>query len=62
MLNDKDFILFDEPYVIKRKMPYDVLMSSIDKKMPPASVLERGADAIRAYWNNKNLKKRSKKC
>jgi len=34
------------------------LMKSIDKKLPPASILERGAEAVRAYWNNKNLRKR----
>jgi hypothetical protein len=52
------FILFDEPYPIKKKVPVFVRMRDIDKKMPPAAVLERGADAVRKYWNNKNLRKR----
>lgn len=34
------------------------LMKSIDNKLPPASVLERGANAVRTYWNSKNLRKR----
>lgn len=55
------FILFDEPYPIKKKIPHYVQMGSIDKIMPPVSVLERGADAVRAYWNAKNLKKREVK-
>jgi hypothetical protein len=52
------FILFDEPYPIHRKMPYHQLMSPIDKQMPPVGVLERGANAVRAYYNAKNLRKR----
>jgi hypothetical protein len=33
-------------------------MKSVDNKLPPASVLESGANAVRTYWNNKNLRKR----
>jgi hypothetical protein len=52
------FILFDEPFLIKKKVPAFVLMGGIDKKLPPVNVLERGANAVRKYWNNKNLRKR----
>ena len=34
-------------------------MTSIDNKIPPVKVIEKGANAIRSYWNNKNLKKRN---
>ena len=56
-----EFILFDEPYTIKRKIPYRISMDVKDPHFPPESVLERGADAVRTYWNNKNLRKRNKK-
>jgi len=55
-----DFVLFDEPYTIRKKMPCEVLMKGIDTKLPPASVLESGADAIRTYWNGKNKRRRVK--
>ena len=55
-----DFILFDESYTIRAKIPCEVLMSSIDSKLPPSSVYDKSsAKAVRAYWNNKNLRKRS---
>ncbi len=55
------FLLFDEPYPIKKKVPHYVQMAAVDKKMPPVSVLERGAQAVRNYWNQKNLRKREVK-
>ncbi len=58
--NPNDFVLFDEPYTIRKKIPCHVSMSSPDSKMPPAAILEKGANAIRSYWNGKNLRKRSK--
>lgn len=52
------FILFDEPYKIARKIPYYAQMKAVDNRMPPVGVLERGANAVRAYYNAKNLRKR----
>ena len=55
-----DFVLFDEPYTIHSKVPHNTRMKSIDTKLPPDSILERGADSIRTYWNGKNKRKRVK--
>jgi len=52
--NTDDFELF----VFDGKCKVSGLMSVIDHKLPPASVLERGSEAIRTYWNSKNLRKR----
>ena len=54
------YVLFDEPYPIKKKVPCRVVMAAIDKKLPPASVMEGGAEYIRWYWNNKNYRKRAR--
>lgn len=56
--NPNDYKLFDEPYTIKKKIPCHVNMSCVDRVFPPDSILEKGANAIRTYWNNKNLRKR----
>lgn len=56
-INPNDFILFE--YNGRKTIISDV-MKSIDTKLPPVSVLVRGADAVRKYWNNKNLRKRAK--
>jgi len=54
MNEDFELFVYDGPsYTISP------LMKSIDKKLPPASTLERGPDSIRDYWNNKNLRKRT---
>ena len=37
---------------------YSNQMKSIDTKLPPVKTIERGADAIRTYWNGKNLRRR----
>ncbi len=37
---------------------YSNQMKSIDKKLPPVRILERGPDSIRTYWNGKNKRKR----
>ncbi len=59
MANDlNDFVLFEEPYTIRKKMPCMVSMKSLDNKLPPDSILEKGADSIRTYWNSKNKRKR----
>jgi len=53
--NTDDFELF----VFDGKLPsISNIMKAIDHKLPPASILERGSEAIRKYWNNKNLRKR----
>ncbi len=59
--SNDDFVLFDEPYTITKKVPCHVNMTSIDSKMPPVATLEKGANAIRAYWNNKNIRRRISK-
>lgn len=53
-----DFVLFDEPYTIHRKIPYSVSFQNKDSHFPPDNVLENGSEAVRTYWNNKNLRKR----
>lgn len=58
---NNDFVLFNEPYTIRKKMPCEVSMKSIDDKLPPDSILTRGPDSIRTYWNGKNKRKRVKK-
>ena len=58
--NPNDFVLFLEPYTVKRKVPCEVLMKNIDTKLPPHSVINNGSKAIRTYWNNKNKKRRVK--
>ena len=55
-----DFVLFSEPYNIKKKIPCTVSMKSLDNKLPPEAILERGSDAIRTYWNSKNKRRRVK--
>ena len=57
-LSKDDFVLFNEPYNIKRKVPTHVEMSRIDNKLPPNTILEGGAESIRDYWNDKNLRRR----
>jgi len=52
--NTDDFELF----VFDGKCKVSGLMTPIDHKLPPASVLSNGSEAIRNYWNNKNLRKR----
>ena len=48
-----DFVLFDEPYTIKKKIPCHVSMSCTDKTFPPDNVLERGANAYaKNSWGN----------
>ena len=59
ILQQKDeFVLFDEPYTIHKKIPYHTSMQKQDKHFPSDSILEKGSKAVRAYWNNKNLNKR----
>ncbi len=57
MLNTNDFELFVFDGHCSK---ISTRMKSIDSKLPPVSVIERGSDAIRTYWNNKNLRKRIK--
>jgi hypothetical protein len=54
------FILFDEPYPKKRKIPFRANMDFPDAHFPPASVydLKDAAYWVRDYWNQKNLRKR----
>jgi len=52
-----DFVLFNEPYSIRKKIPCEVSMKAIDHKLPPANILERGAQSIRTYWNSKNKRR-----
>lgn len=61
ILNPNDFILFNEPYTKKAKMPCFVNMQKADPHFPPNGILESGDQAIRNYWNMKNLRKREKK-
>jgi len=59
--NSDDFVLFEEKYTICKKIPCDVTMSCPDEKLPPSSIFDKcSAKAVRAYWNGKNLRKRSK--
>ncbi len=52
------FLLFDEPYPIKRKIPFRISMDFHDDHFPPVAVLVNGAEWVRDYWNQKNLRKR----
>lgn len=52
MNDDFELFVFTGTYTISGQM------KAIDHKLPPASVLERGSEAIRTYWNSKNLRKR----
>jgi len=61
ILDSNDFILFNEPYTIKKKIPCFVSMQKHDPHFPPDDILKRGQQAIRDYWNRKNLRKRVKK-
>lgn len=36
------------------------LMPSNDPRFAPDSIIERGAESIRRYWNMKNLRRRKK--
>lgn len=42
----------------EKSYPRFVSFQNSDKHLPPDSVLERGAKAVRSYWNAKNLRKR----
>ncbi len=35
-------------------------MDKPDPNFPPNTIIQRGSEAIRQYWNNKNLRKRKK--
>ena len=59
-MNDQ-FIIFNESYTIKNKIPCFVQMKTIDRKMPPNNIIDQGSKVIRSYWNNKNLRKRGVK-
>jgi len=50
---NQEFVLFDEPFPIKKKVPCHIQMKSIDKKLPPVGVLEGGDTWVRWYWNRK---------
>ena len=52
---NEDYELFEWSGTTQK---YSMQMKSIDTKLPPAKTIERGADAIRTYWNGKNLRKR----
>jgi len=56
--NPNDFVLFEEPYTIKRKMPCYVNMQKETKRWPTNYALEGGPDGIRDWYNAKNLRKR----
>jgi len=45
----------------KKKYPRYVSFQKIDKHLPGDNILESGPNAIRAYWNSKNLRKRQVK-
>ncbi len=58
-INPNDFILFDE-VVVHKKYPRFVEMQRTDPHFPPNSILARGDQAVRSYWNGKNIRKRAK--
>ena len=46
-------------YVFDGKVPRpSSQMASNDPRFAPDSIIEHGADSIRRYWNNKNLRRR----
>ena len=54
---NEDFELF----VFDGKLPsISSNMQKADEHFPPNSILSKGDEAVRAYWNRKNLRKRVK--
>ena len=61
-MQESQFLLFDEKYPVKRKIPFRISMDFHDDHFPLASVydLKDAAYWVRDYWNQKNLRKRKK--
>jgi len=58
----QEYVLFDEPYPIKKKVPTSVSTDVKDVHFPPSRVydLKDSPYWVRDYWNQKNLKRRPK--